>query len=159
MPIRVGIGYDVHRLTKNRKLVLGGVHIPYRLGLLGHSDGDCLVHAIIDAILGACGLGDIGEMFPDSDKHYEDISSILLLERVREATSRMGTRIHNIDATIVAEQPKILPYKNKMREIIATALKIDPSTVNIKAKTTEGLGFEGEMKGIAAYAVALVEVP
>ncbi len=154
MSFRVGFGFDVHRLVKDRALVLGGVSIDYEYGLLGHSDADCLVHAVCDALLGALGIGDIGEMFPDSDARYKDIKSLFFLRRVKDIIKEAGFRILNIDTTIVMQEPKIGKYKKAMRESMANALGIKPELVNIKATTTEGLGFEGEKKGVSAYAVA-----
>lgn len=155
--IRVGIGYDVHRLVAERRLVLGGIEVPSEKGLLGWSDGDVLVHAIIDALLGAAALGDIGSHFPPNDPAYEGISSIELLSRVGDMVKSQGWRIGNIDATIVAESPRLSPFFEKMRDNIAEALALDKSYVGIKAKTNEGLGFIGQGEGIAAYAVASVE--
>lgn len=155
--IRVGIGYDVHRLVAERRLVLGGIEVPFEKGLLGWSDGDVLVHAIIDALLGAAALGDIGSHFPPNDPAYEGISSIELLSRVGDMVKSQGWRIGNIDATIVAESPRLSPFFDKMRDNIAQGLSLDRSYVGIKAKTNEGLGFIGQGEGIAAYAVASVE--
>lgn len=155
--IRVGIGYDVHRLVAERRLVLGGIEVPSDKGLLGWSDGDVLVHAIIDALLGAAALGDIGSHFPPNDPAYEGISSIELLSRVGDMVKSQGWRIGNIDATIVAESPRLSPFFEKMRDNIAEALALDKSYAGIKAKTNEGLGFIGQGEGIAAYAVASVE--
>ena len=151
--MRVGTGYDVHRLTENRKLILGGVEIPYEKGLLGHSDADVLVHAIMDAILGAAALGDIGKHFPDNDQNYKDISSIILLKKVASIIRENGYTIGNIDSTIVAQRPKVGPFIEQMRETIASALEIDVSKVSVKATTEEGLGFTGEGLGIAAQAI------
>lgn len=155
--IRVGIGYDVHRLVAERRLVLGGIEVPSEKGLLGWSDGDVLVHAIIDALLGAAALGDIGSHFPPNDPAYEGISSIELLSRVGDMVKSQGWRIGNIDATIVAESPRLSPFFEKMRDNIAEALALEKSCAGIKAKTNEGLGFIGQGEGIAAYAVASVE--
>lgn len=155
--MRVGFGYDVHRLVKGRKLILGGVEIPYEKGLEGHSDADVLAHAIMDALLGAAGLGDIGMHFPDSDPGYRGISSILLLGRVREKLAARGFAVQNIDSTVVAQAPKLSGHIDAMRKILAGALEMDPSLVNVKATTTEGLGFAGAGEGIAAYSVALVQ--
>ena len=155
--MRVGTGYDVHRLTENRKLILGGVEIPYEKGLLGHSDADVLVHAIMDAILGAAALGDIGKHFPDNDQNYKDISSIILLKKVASIIRENGYTIGNIDSTIVAQRPKVGPFIEQMRETIASALEIDVSKVSVKATTEEGLGFTGEGLGIAAQAICLLE--
>ncbi|MFZ5651290.1 MAG: 2-C-methyl-D-erythritol 2,4-cyclodiphosphate synthase [Bacillota bacterium] len=154
--MRIGFGYDVHRLVEGRKLILGGVEIPYEKGLKGHSDADVLVHAIMDALLGAAGLGDIGRHFPDSDPDYSGISSILLLEKVRETLAESGYAPHNVDSTIVAQAPRLSGHIELMRDVVAGALGIDRSFVNIKATTTEGLGFAGTGEGIASYAVALV---
>lgn len=154
---RVGIGYDSHRWSGNRRLVLGGVSIPYQHGLLGHSDADALIHAICDAILGAVGAGDIGAHFPDHDPAFKDISSILLLNRVREIAAGKGYRVANIDATVILEQPKLRPYISEMIHNIAGALVLSPERVSVKAKTNEGMGFVGRGEGIAALAVALVE--
>ena len=155
--MRIGHGYDVHRLVPDRALVLGGVTIPHRLGLLGHSDADVLTHAVMDALLGAAALGDIGLHFPDSDPAYRGISSLKLLSRVGGLLSEKGYRVGNIDATVVAEEPKLRPYIDAMRENIAAALGIDPARVNVKATTEEGLGFTGERLGIASHAVCLLE--
>ncbi|WP_418752445.1 2-C-methyl-D-erythritol 2,4-cyclodiphosphate synthase [Frisingicoccus sp.] len=155
--MRIGMGYDVHRLTENRKLILGGVEIPYEKGLLGHSDADVLLHAIMDALLGAAALGDIGKHFPDSDPAYKGISSILLLEHVRRLLEKEGMEIGNIDATVIAQRPKLAPYIMNMRENIAKALNIDIQQINVKATTEEGLGFTGEGLGIASNAICLVE--
>ncbi len=155
--MRVGTGYDVHRLTENRKLILGGVEIEYEKGLLGHSDADVLVHAIMDAILGAAALGDIGKHFPDSDEKYRGISSIVLLKYVAEILEKEGYRIGNIDSTIIAQRPKVGPFISEMRENIATALGTEVSRISVKATTEEGLGFTGEGLGIAAQAICLLE--
>lgn len=155
---RIGEGYDVHKLVYDRKLILGGVSIDYDKGLLGHSDADVLVHAIMDSILGACAMGDIGVLFPDSDDKYKNISSILLLEKVCELVhSEKKAVINNIDATIICERPKMRPYIDEMRYNISNALKINVDCVSVKATTEEGLGFTGEGKGIAARSVCLVE--
>ncbi len=154
--IRVGFGYDVHRLVDGRKLILGGVDIPYHLGLLGHSDADVLLHAISDAILGAVGQGDIGRHFPDSDPAYKGISSLLLLEKVMETVTVQAWKINNIDSTIVAQRPKLSPFVPEMIKNISHALDIPTERVNIKATTTEGLGFAGRGEGIAAYSVVTV---
>ena len=154
--MRIGTGYDVHRLTAGRKLVLGGVHIPSEVGLLGHSDADVLLHAICDALLGAAALGDIGRHFPDSAPKYEGISSLTLLEDVRVLVEEAGFRVHNIDATIVAERPKMAPHIPAMIANIAASSKTDRSAINVKATTTEGLGFTGRGEGIAAYAVCTI---
>ena len=155
--MRLGMGYDVHRLTENRKLILGGVEIPYEKGLLGHSDADVLLHAIMDALLGAAALGDIGKHFPDTDPAYKGISSILLLEHVGRLLEAEGIKIGNIDATVIAQRPKLAPYIMNMRENIAKALNIDIQQINVKATTEEGLGFTGEGLGIASNAICLVE--
>jgi len=155
--MRVGIGYDAHRLVAGRKLVLGGVEIPFEKGLLGHSDADVLVHAINDALLGAAALGDIGVHFPDTDPEYKDIRSIILLERVGELLKNEGFEVLNIDSVICAERPKLSPYIDKMRENIAEALRISKDRVSVKATTTEGMGFEGRGEGISAQAVCLIE--
>lgn len=155
--MRVGMGYDVHRLTAGRKLILGGVEIPYGKGLLGHSDADVLVHAVMDALLGAAALGDIGKHFPDTDPEYEGVSSIRLLEHVGRLLDEKGYVIENIDATIVAQRPKMRPYIEQMRENIATALRIETDQVNLKATTEEGLGFTGTGEGISSQAVCAVE--
>jgi 2-C-methyl-D-erythritol 2,4-cyclodiphosphate synthase len=153
---RIGTGYDVHRLVGGRKLMIGGVDIPYDKGLLGHSDADVLLHAICDAMLGAAGLGDIGRHFPDTAPLYKDISSLMLLEEVRRLLAEAGFRVNNVDATIVAENPKMAPHIPAMVANIAAAIKVDRSAINVKATTTEGLGFAGRKEGIAAYAVALI---
>ena len=155
--MRVGMGYDVHRLTAGRKLILGGVEIPYGKGLLGHSDADVLVHAVMDALLGAAALGDIGKHFPDTDPEYEGISSIRLLEHVVRLLDEKGYVIENIDATIIAQRPKMRPYIDQMRENIAEALKIETDQVNVKATTEEGLGFTGSGEGISSQAVCALE--
>ena len=154
--MRIGTGYDVHRLTENRKLILGGVDIPYEKGLLGHSDADVLIHAIMDAILGAAALGDIGKHFPDSDERYKGISSIVLLKEVSKLITQAGFRIENIDSTIIAQKPKLASFIPEMKKNIAQALGLDDSRVNVKATTEEGLGFTGEGLGIAAQAVCLL---
>lgn len=153
---KVGIGYDVHRLVKGRKLMLGGVQIPHDKGLDGHSDADVVLHAVCDAILGALGKGDIGEHFPNTDKKYKNISSLKLLEDVCRLVSKADYVIENIDAVVLAEEPKLKDHKATMKMRIAKILKIDESQVNIKATTTEGLGAVGRKEGIAAYAVALL---
>lgn len=154
---RIGHGYDVHRLVEDRKLILGGVDIPYERGLLGHSDADVLVHAVMDALLGAAALGDIGKLFPDNDDSFKGISSMLLLDRVREVLNLRGYVINNIDSTIIAQRPKLAPYIFIMRQNIADRLGIDVDQVSVKATTEEKLGFTGDGSGIAAHAVALVE--
>ncbi|NLM44498.1 MAG: 2-C-methyl-D-erythritol 2,4-cyclodiphosphate synthase [Clostridiales bacterium] len=153
---RVGNGYDVHRLVEGRKLIIGGVEIPFDKGLSGHSDADVLIHAIIDALLGACGLGDIGTMFPDNDPSYKDISSLVLLKRTAEAVEDANYIISNIDSIVVAQKPKLLPFVEAMKDNISSVLNIDTDKINIKATTTEGLGFVGTGEGIAAYAVVSV---
>jgi 2-C-methyl-D-erythritol 2,4-cyclodiphosphate synthase len=154
---RIGNGYDVHRLAAGRKLILGGVEVPNDKGLEGHSDADALCHAICDALLGAVGAGDIGHYFPDTDSQWKDISSLVLLEKVGQVVKERGYKISNTDATIVAQQPKLAPYIDQMKQNIAKALAIGPAQVNVKATTTEKLGFPGREEGIAADAVALVE--
>jgi len=154
MDFRVGIGFDAHGLAEGRQLVLGGVIIPYHLGLVGHSDGDVLVHAMMDALLGAAGLGDKGVRFPPSDPQYQDISSLLLLARVADLLSASGWRISNIDATMLAQKPKLAPFIQTMKEKTGAALSIPPDLVSIKATTTDNLGFTGREEGIAACAVA-----
>ena len=157
--MRVGTGYDVHRLTEGRDLIMGGVKIPYEKGLLGHSDADVLLHAIMDALLGAAALGDIGKHFPDSDPAYKGISSILLLKKVGELLLEKGYLIENIDATIIAQAPKMRLYIDTMRENIANALEIDPNCVNVKATTEEGLGFTGTGEGISSQAICMLTSP
>ena len=154
--MRIGFGYDVHRLVAGRALVLGGVNIPYEMGLLGHSDADVLVHAVMDALLGALALGDIGKHFPDTDEKYRGISSILLLAEINKLLADRGFRVNNIDATIVAEKPKLAPFIFEMQENISHCLKVEKDLVNVKATTTEGLGFAGNGQGIACYAVCTV---
>lgn len=151
--MRVGIGYDVHKLVKRRKLILGGVEIEYEYGLLGHSDADVLTHAIMDALLGAAGLGDIGKHFPDTDNEYKDISSIKLLLIVKEKLEIKGYTINNMDCIIVAQMPKLSPYIELMEKNIAEILNVDKNRVNIKATTTEQLGFEGRKEGISAQVI------
>lgn len=155
--LRVGYGYDVHRLAEGRRLVLGGVEIPFGRGLLGHSDADVVCHAVADAVLGAVGLGDIGRLFPNTDPRYEGISSLVLLERVAGLVAQVPARVVNVDATLVAERPKIAPYAEEMRRNIGRGLGIPPDRVSVKATTNEGLGFSGREEGMAAWAVALVE--
>ncbi|HJA81979.1 MAG TPA: 2-C-methyl-D-erythritol 2,4-cyclodiphosphate synthase [Candidatus Mediterraneibacter intestinipullorum] len=155
--MRIGMGYDVHRLTADRKLILGGVEIPYSKGLLGHSDADVLIHAVMDALLGAAAMGDIGKHFPDTDPEYEGISSIRLLEHIGKLLDEKGYVIENIDATIIAQQPKMRPYIDQMRENIAQALNLETDQVNVKATTEEGLGFTGEGEGVSSQAVCAVE--
>ncbi len=155
--MRIGFGYDVHQLVTDRKLILGGIHIPFEKGLLGHSDADVLVHAIMDSILGALALGDIGKHFPDTDDKYKDISSIYLLSHVAGLMKEHDYTIGNIDAVIVAQRPKLAPYIDAMREKIADTLSTSIDNINIKATTTEWLGFEGREEGISAYSVCLLE--
>ncbi len=154
--MRVGMGYDVHKLVENRDLILGGVTIPYEKGLLGHSDADVLIHAIMDALLGAMALGDIGKHFPDTDEKYNGISSIELLKHVKQLVDQETYLIGNIDATIVAQRPKLAPYIPLMVENIANVLEIEKSQINIKATTEEGLGFTGSGEGISAQAICLL---
>lgn len=154
--LRIGMGYDVHKLVEGRKLILGGVEIAHNLGLLGHSDADVLLHAIKDALLGAAALGDIGRHFPDSDEQYKGVSSLLLLEKVSEILKTHGYQVNNVDATVVAEKPKLAPHIPTMNGNIAKVLGIEANQVNVKATTTEGLGFTGQKEGIAAYAVATI---
>lgn len=154
--LRIGNGYDVHKLVENRRLILGGVEIEHTTGLLGHSDADVLTHAIMDALIGAAALGDIGKLFPDSDEKYKDANSIMLLKEIVNILSKEGYSINNIDSIIVAQRPKISPYIQKMREIIADACNIDISQVSIKATTEEKLGFTGREEGISGYAVCLI---
>ena len=155
--LRIGHGYDVHRLVEGRRLILGGVDIPWEKGLLGHSDADVLVHAIMDALTGAARLGDIGKLFPDTDPAYADISSLKLLREVGRLLSEKGFAVVNIDATLLAQAPKVGPYRPRMAANVAEALGIDPEQVNIKATTEEGLGFTGDGSGMAAHAVVLLE--
>lgn len=155
--MRVGMGYDVHRLVEERKLILGGVEIPYEKGLLGHSDADVLLHAIMDAMLGAAALGDIGRHFPDTDPAYKGADSMVLLQACREKLRAAGYRVHNLDALICAQAPKMAPHIETMRANIARALQLDVDAVNVKATTTERLGFVGDGSGISAYAVCLLE--
>jgi 2-C-methyl-D-erythritol 2,4-cyclodiphosphate synthase len=154
--MRIGHGYDVHRLVPERKLILGGVDVPYHLGLLGHSDADVLLHAICDAILGAVGEGDIGRHFPDTDPAYKGISSLKLLQHVVALAEGKGYRVGNLDATVVAQRPKLAPFIREMVSNIAVACRTEPERINVKATTTEGLGFEGRGEGISAHAVALM---
>lgn len=156
MTLRIGNGYDVHRLIEGRKLMMGGVDIPHEKGLLGHSDADVLLHAVCDSLLGAAGLGDIGRHFPDTSPQYKDISSLQLLSHVSRLLSDKGYRVNNIDATIVAERPKMAPHIPAMIAHIAKAAGTEQSLVNVKATTTEGLGFAGKGEGIAAYAVCTI---
>ena len=154
--MRIGMGYDVHRLVEDRKLILGGVEIAYEKGLLGHSDADVLVHAVMDALLGASALGDIGKHFPDTDPAYKGISSILLLEHVGKLLRDNGFVIGNIDATIIAQKPKMAPHILEMRENMAAALNIELNQINVKATTEEGLGFTGTGEGISSQAICLL---
>ena len=154
--MRIGFGYDVHALVENRKLVLGGVEIPHEKGLLGHSDADVLLHAIMDALLGAAALGDIGKHFPDTDDGFKDIDSLILLAKTRKILGENGFSINNIDSTVVAQAPKLAPYIDAMREKIANTLELDISRISVKATTTEHLGFEGRKEGISAYAAVTV---
>ena len=154
--MRIGQGYDVHRLVEGRKLIIGGVDIPYEKGLLGHSDADVLLHAVMDALLGAAALGDIGQHFPDSDEKYKGISSIALLKEVGKILQENGYMIENIDSTVIAQRPKLLPYRPQMAENIAAALGIEKEQVSVKATTEEGLGFTGAGEGISAQAIALL---
>ena len=155
--MKIGIGYDVHNFQTGRKLILGGVKIDYCQGLAGHSDADVLVHSIMDAILGACGLGDIGIHFPDNDAKYRGISSLLLLEKVREKMEREGLSIVNVDCILILEEPKVFQYFSEMKKKLSQVLKISEKMVNIKATTTEGLGFCGRGEGIAAESVVLLK--
>lgn len=155
--LRIGQGYDVHKLTENRKLIIGGVEIPYEKGLLGHSDADVLLHAISDALLGAAALGDIGCIFPDNDEKYKGADSLVLLSEVADLLHKNGFRINNIDSVIIAQKPKMRPYIQKMRENIASACRIDVSCVSVKATTEEGLGFTGNGEGISSQAICLIE--
>ena len=157
MSLRIGQGYDVHRLVEGRDLIIGGVNIPHTVGLLGHSDADVLLHAIADALLGAAALGDIGKHFPDTDPAYKGISSLKLLEAVADLLRSRGFRIINVDSTVIAQAPKLMPHIEAMRENIAKALDIDVSYVSVKATTEEKLGFTGEKLGIASQAIALIE--
>ena len=154
--IRIGFGYDVHKLTEGRKLILGGVEIPFEKGLLGHSDADVLIHAICDALLGATTLGDIGKHFPDTDVQFKGISSIELLKQVHKLLSQSGFTVGNIDSTLVLEKPKIMPYVNEMRKNIAGALGISENQISVKATTNEGMGFIGASEGAVAYAVTII---
>ena len=155
--MRIGIGYDVHKLVENRTLIIGGEKIPYERGLLGHSDADVLLHAIMDALLGAAALGDIGKHFPDTDRKYSGISSMLLLKNVGELLESKNYRVANIDSIIVAQKPKMAPYIEKMRINIAAALNIEIDQVSVKATTEEGLGFTGRSEGISSQSVCLLE--
>jgi len=155
--MRIGIGYDVHRLVKERKLILGGIEIPFEKGLEGHSDADVLIHAVMDALLGAAGLGDIGKLFPDSDPAYKGISSMVLLENTEKLIRKQGYEVNNIDVTVVAQKPKISPYTRQMINNISRVLGIKEERINIKGTTTEGLGFTGREEGIAAFAVCTIK--
>lgn len=155
--MRVGMGYDVHKLTEGRDLILGGVKIPWELGLLGHSDADVVVHAIMDALLGAAALRDIGRHFPDTDPQYKGISSILLLQKVGALLKEKGYQIVNIDATIIAQKPKLLPHIDQMIKNVADALELSEDQVNIKATTEEGLGFTGTLRGISSQAICCIQ--
>ena len=155
--MRIGHGYDVHRLVEGRDLILGGVKIPYELGLLGHSDADVLLHAVSDALLGAAGLGDIGKHFPDTDPQYKGADSLRLLEIVGEKVAEAGYRVSNVDVTMIAQKPKLRPYIEQMERNIAGALSLDVSRVNVKATTEERLGFTGEGLGMSCHAVCLLE--
>lgn len=157
--MRIGMGYDVHRLVEDRNLIIGGVTIPYEKGLLGHSDADVLLHAIMDALLGAAALGDIGKHFPDTDPAYKGISSLILLEKVGQLLTEKGFLIENIDATIVAQAPKMRPFIDSMRENIARALEMDVDHINVKATTEEGLGFTGTGEGISSQAICMLTSP
>ncbi|MGN9162564.1 2-C-methyl-D-erythritol 2,4-cyclodiphosphate synthase [Clostridium sulfidigenes] len=154
--MRIGLGYDVHKLVPNRDLIIGGVKIPHTLGLLGHSDADVLIHAIMDSLLGAAALGDIGKHFPDTDAEFKGISSIKLLNEVRELLSKNNYKIENIDATIIAQCPKMSPYITSMRENISEALRISIDQINVKATTEEGLGFTGIEEGISSQSICLI---
>lgn len=154
--MRIGHGYDVHRLTQGRKLILGGVEVPYEKGLLGHSDADVLTHAVMDALLGACGMGDIGKLFPDSDPAYAGADSLRLLSVVMDRLGEKGFRVGNVDATLVAQAPKLAPHIPEMTENLARCMGVAPHRVNVKATTEEHLGFTGSGEGMAAHAVALV---
>ena len=156
--MRIGHGYDVHRLMGGRRLILGGVEIPWEKGLDGHSDADVLTHAVMDALLGAAGLGDIGRLFPDSDPKYAGISSLLLLREVASSVENAGYAVENVDATILAQRPKLAPYLPQMAECLAQALGLLASQVNVKATTEEGLGFTGRGEGMAAHAVCLLRM-
>ena len=154
--MRIGQGYDVHKLAEGRRLILGGVDVPYEKGLLGHSDADVLVHAVMDALLGAAALGDIGQHFPDTDPAYKGADSLQLLSKVGEILKEAGYQIGNVDATVIAQRPKLAPYREQMRVNMARALSVDASQISVKATTEEGLGFTGAGEGISAQAVALL---
>ena len=155
--MRIGHGYDVHKLVQGRALILGGVQIPYEMGLLGHSDADVLLHAVSDALLGAAGLGDIGRHFPDTDPRYKGADSRMLLQEVYQKVSAAGYRISNVDVTMIAQKPKLMPYIPQMRQNIADALQVEESRINVKATTEEHLGFTGSLEGMACHAVCLLE--
>ncbi|MBQ8303379.1 MAG: 2-C-methyl-D-erythritol 2,4-cyclodiphosphate synthase [Clostridia bacterium] len=155
--MRIGHGYDVHRLTENRKLILGGVEIPFELGLLGHSDADVLIHAVCDTLLGAAALGDIGKHFPDTSDDFLNVDSRILLRQVRSLLKEKGYKIINLDATVIAQKPKLAPFIEQMRANIAADLEIDTTCVNVKATTEEKLGFTGNLEGISAHCVALID--
>lgn len=155
--MRIGHGYDVHKLVEGRRLIMGGIEIPYEKGLLGHSDADVLLHAISDALLGAAALGDIGKLFPDTDPQFKGADSLLLMKEVYRNIKDMGYRVVNVDATIIAQKPKMRGYIDSMRENIAKALECDISDINVKATTEEGMGFTGEGMGISAHAVCLID--
>ncbi|MBS6371679.1 MAG: 2-C-methyl-D-erythritol 2,4-cyclodiphosphate synthase [Lawsonibacter sp.] len=155
--MRIGHGYDVHRLVEGRRLILGGVEVPHTLGLLGHSDADVLTHAVMDALLGAAGLGDIGRHFPDTDPAYAGADSLKLLDYVVELLEAQGWKVGNVDATILAQRPKLAPHLEQMRENLAARMKVEPEQVNVKATTEEKLGFTGAEEGIASHAVCLLE--
>ena len=156
--LRIGHGYDVHKLVEGRRLIIGGVDIPHKLGLLGHSDADVLLHAIMDALIGALGLGDIGRHFPDNSDEFLDISSINLLVRVKKLLEERNARVINIDSTVIIQKPKLMPHIERMRENIAFALGVEKSRINVKATTEEHLGFTGSEEGAAAHAVAIIEI-
>ena len=154
--MRIGFGYDVHKLVEGRKLILGGVQIPYTLGLLGHSDADVMLHSVMDALLGAAALGDIGKHFPDTDPAFKGIDSMLLLNKVYSLLKESGYKVNNIDVTIAAQAPKLSPFIEAMRENLAKALEVENSQINVKATTTEHLGFEGRGEGISSYCVCTI---
>lgn len=154
--MRIGIGYDAHSLIEGRPLVLGGVPVPYGRGLVGHSDADVLIHALMDALLGAAGLGDIGQLFPDSDPAFKDISSLIMLQEVVERVKGVGFRVENVDAVIIAQEPRLSPYREEMKRNIAGVLGVETGRVGVKATTTEGMGFTGRKEGMAALAVVLL---
>lgn len=155
--IRIGHGYDVHRLVENRKMIIGGVEIPFEKGLLGHSDADVLLHAVSDALLGAAAMGDIGCLFPDNDEKYKDANSLFLLKKVVETIKKGGFEVENIDSTLIAQKPKMRPYIEQMKKNIAAACGISENRISVKATTEEGLGFTGKEQGIAAHAVCLIK--